>query len=132
MRIHRLLYLASVLLAAPLAAQDSRPSAAKIDITGNWAFSVISPAGQGTPTVVFKQKGDSISGTYKSNALGTKEFIGTLKEGKIAFEFPAESGGQQFMMSFSGTVDDKDNMKGSIDFSGMATGSFTGKRSAAP
>lgn len=125
-RIHRLAI--ALAIAAPLVAQD-KP---KIDVTGTWAFTVQSPAGTGSPSVTFKQAGDTLTGEYKSNALGTHGFKGTLKDGKISFAFDAESGGQQFTMSFTGTVDDKDNMKGSIDFSGMATGSFTGKRQQPP
>lgn len=114
--------------AAPLGAQASKPDSAKVDISGNWTFTVQSPAGTGTPSVVFKQKGDSISGTYKSQALGTHDFTGTLKDGKIQFAFDAESGGQQFTMAFTGTVESKLSMKGSIDFSGMATGQFAGTK----
>ena len=49
---------------------------------------------------------------------------GTLKDGKIRFSFDAESGGQAFTMMLDGA----DAMKGGIDFFGMATGAFSGKR----
>jgi hypothetical protein len=114
----------AALVASPLRAQDAK----KIDLTGTWNFTVQSPAGTGTPTVSFKQGGDTLTGTYRSQALGTHEFKGTFKDGKIAFAFNAESGGTQFLMAFTGTVTDSDTMKGDIDFSGMASGSFTGKR----
>ena len=116
------------LIAEPAHAQAAAKSDAKVDITGKWSFTVESPAGTGTPTVTFKQKGDSISGRYSSQALGEHDFTGTLKDGKIRFGFDAESGGQAFVMAFDGTLDGADAMKGSIDFSGMATGSFAGKR----
>lgn len=109
---------------APLRAQGEK----KLDITGKWSFTVESPAGTGTPTVAFVQKGDSLSGRYISQAIGDHEFTGTLKDGKIEFSFPAESGGQQFVMAFAGAMDGPDAMKGALDFSGMATGSFAGKR----
>jgi hypothetical protein len=133
MRTFRFL-LAAVLLAmipASLRAQSAPPAAAKpdstkIDVTGKWNFS-IEPF-NGTPTINFTQKGDSISGEYISNALGTHKFVGTVKAGKIAFAFDAESGGQKFTMSFRGKVDDADTMSGTIDFSGMADGTFAGKR----
>src|SRR5262245_5195944 len=105
-RLLKTLFVGAVIAAAPLGAQ-AKPDSAKIDITGSWSFTVQSPAGTGTPSVTFKQTGDTLTGTYKSNALGTHEFRGLLKDGKITFEFPAESGGQQFMMSFSGTVESK-------------------------
>lgn len=87
-----------------------------------------SDVGTGTPTVTFTQKGDSLTGRYSSQSLGERDFTGTLKEGKIEFGFSAEVQGQAFSMSFSGTLDGSDAMKGSIDFGGMATGTFTGKR----
>lgn len=121
--------LAAVLLttlASTAAAQtDKKPAA---DITGKWAFSVTSDVGTGTPSLTFKQKGDSISGHYSSQALGEIDFVGTYKDGKINFGFNAEAGGQTFAMSFAGAVEGEDDMRGSIDFAGMATGSFTGKR----
>jgi hypothetical protein len=122
------LFIALAVISAGAAAQD-KP---KIDITGTWTFTVQSPAGTGTPTVVFKQGGDTLTGTYRSQALGTHDFKGTLKDGKISFAFNAESGGTAFTMQFTGTVADKDNMKGDIDFSGMAQGSFSGKRAPPP
>lgn len=44
------------------AAQD----AAKLDITGKWAFTVQTDQGSGTPSVTFKQQGDAGvgSGTF--------------------------------------------------------------------
>lgn len=127
MRSTRTLMLALVCAAALPAALRAQGDA-KLDVTGKWSFTVESPAGTGTPTVTFTQKGDSISGRYSSQALGEKDFTGTLKAGKIEFSFPAESGGQAFVMAFSGTMDGADAMKGAIDFSGLATGSFAGKR----
>jgi hypothetical protein len=132
MRRFALALIASISLAASAGAQgDAKPDDKRVDITGKWSFTVQSPAGTGTPTVTFKQKADTISGTYISNALGERTFNGWLKDGAIKFAFEAESGGQAFLMSFSGTLDGKDAMKGTIDFSGMATGSFTGKRQPA-
>ena len=101
---------------------------AKPDITGKWAFTVQTDAGSGTPTVTFKQHGDSISGHYSSQVLGERDFKGTFKDGKISFAFSADVEGQQFSMSFSGTMDGPDAMKGSVDLGGMATGTFSGKR----
>lgn len=101
---------------------------AKPDFTGKWAFTVQTDAGSGTPTVTFKQQGDSISGHYSSQVLGERDFRGMFKDGKIAFAFSAEVEGQQFTMSFSGAMDGPDAMKGSVDLGGMATGTFSGKR----
>jgi hypothetical protein len=126
--LHGIVVLAVLALPLTAAAQDEK----KVDITGRWAFTVTSDVGSGTPTVTFKQAGDSISGRYSSQALGERDFTGTLKDGKIVFSFTAESGGQAFTMSFAGEMDGKDAMKGSIDFSGFATGTFAGKRLPTP
>jgi len=122
----RLLSLA--LLAFPVFAGAQAPDTSKVDVTGKWAFTVQSDVGNGTPTVTFKQKGDSITGRYSSMALGERDFVGTVKNKKITFGFTAEAGGQSFSMSFAGTIDGPDAMSGSIDFAGMATGAFAGKR----
>jgi hypothetical protein len=130
MRLSHLLA-AALLAATPsfASAQAAKPDTSKIDIAGNWTVAVQSDVGSGTPTITFnKAKGDSISGTYISNALGRHDFVGTLKEGKIAFGFTADAGGQSFGMSFSGIMENADTMSGSIDFAGMATGTFSGKR----
>jgi hypothetical protein len=119
---------AAFVVALPALVHAQSTEEKRLDITGKWAFSVQSDVGTGTPTVTFKQAGDSISGRYSSQSLGERDFTGTLKNGKIEFSFSAETGGQAFTMSFSGTVESKDSMKGSIDFSGFATGIFTGTR----
>jgi hypothetical protein len=128
MRITRkLLTAAAALLLVPAFAHAQADK--KIDIVGKWSFNVQSDVGSGTPTVTFNaQKGDSISGRYSSQTLGERDFVGTYKDGKIAFGFTAEAGGQTFSMSFAGKVDNADEMSGSIDFAGMATGTFYGKR----
>lgn len=118
------LFAAIVWQPSMVSAQDTKP----VDVTGKWTMNVMSDAGSGTPTVTFKQTGDSLSGHYSSQNLGEREFVGTIKAGKIEFGFQAESGGQQFSMYFSGTVEGPDAMNGAIDFAGMATGTFTAKR----
>jgi hypothetical protein len=137
MRLTRTLLAGLVFSAAvPVAAvaqADTKPAPATVDIVGKWAFNVQSDVGSGTPTVTFTtQKGDSISGRYSSQALGEHDFVGTFKDGKLAFGFAAEAGGQSFSMSFAGKLDNNDEMTGSIDFAGMATGTFYGKRQKPP
>jgi hypothetical protein len=131
MRAIRTLFAALSLAIIPAVAHSqSTPAKAdtsKTDVTGKWAFNLESPF-PGTPTVTFKQKGDSISGQYISQVLGTKDFVGTAKAGKVDFAFAAESGGQSFTMTFAGKLSDADTMTGTLDFSGMANGTFSAKR----
>ena len=132
MRTLRLALAAIALTIAPAvahsqsAATAAKPDTGKVDVTGKWSFYI--EMFSATPTVTFTQKGDSITGQYISATLGTKDFTGTVKGRVIAFSFPAESGGQSFVMAFSGKVDDADTMSGNIDFSGMAQSAFSGKR----
>lgn len=98
------------------------------DVTGRWLMDVQSELGSGTPTITFVQKGDSISGRYSSQTLGERDFVGTIKDGKLEFGFQAEVQGQAFSMYFTGALDGTDAMGGSIDFAGMGTGTFTAKR----
>lgn len=131
MRTLRLLAAAVALAMIPAAAQaqssSAKPDTSKIDVTGKWNMNIESPV-QGTPTVTFTVKGDSLKGQYISNAIGTHDFVGTIKGRTLTFSFPAESGGQSFTMAFTAKVEDADTMTGSIDFSGMATGTFSAKR----
>ena len=131
MRTLRFVIAALALAMIPAAAQSqatpAKPDTAKIDVTGKWNMNIESPV-QGTPTVTFTVKGDSLKGQYISNAIGTHDFVGTIKGRTLTFSFPAESGGQSFTMAFTAKVEDADTMSGSIDFSGMATGTFSARR----
>jgi hypothetical protein len=131
MRALRILFAAIIAAATPAVAQaQSTPPKAdtiKVDVTGKWQFNIETPF-PGTPTVTFVQKGDSVSGQYISSALGTKDFVGVVKARVVTFSFAAESGGQNFVMAFSGKLEDADTMRGDIDFSGMAQGTFSAKR----
>src|ERR1051325_9763812 len=124
--------LLAVLIAVPVGAhaQSAKADTLHFNVVGKWAFTVQTGAGNGSPTVTFlTQKGDSITGHYSSANLGERDFIGTYKGNKIGFWMNAESGGQSFSMSFSGTVDSADSMSGTIDImNGMASGEFLGKR----
>lgn len=123
-------YLALVVLASALGAhQAAAQSGTNIDVTGKWLFNVTTDAGNGTPTVTLKQQGDSLTGHYSSQTLGETELKGTVKDGKIMFRFPVSEQGTTLTVTYTGTVESKDSMKGRVDIGGMATGSFTAKRS---
>src|SRR5689334_3679369 len=131
MRTLRSVIAAFALAMIPAAAQSqstpAKPDTSRIDVTGKWNFLIESPV-QGTPTVTFTVKGDSLKGQYSSQDIGTHEFVGTIKGRTLTFSFPAESGGQSFTMAFIANVQDADTMSGTIDFTGMADGTFSAKR----
>jgi len=122
-------YLTIIVLASAIGAHGAAAqSDAKIDVTGKWVFNVTTQAGTGTPTVTLKQQGDSLTGHYSSQTLGETELKGTLKNGKIMFRFPVSAEGTTLTVTYTGTVDTKDSMKGNVDIGGVASGSFTAKR----
>jgi hypothetical protein len=53
--------------------------AEKVDVTGAWAFAPEMPDIKATPTVVFKQDGESLSGEYQSQTYGRFPLKGTIK-----------------------------------------------------
>jgi hypothetical protein len=101
---------------------------AKVDVTGKWVFSVTTDAGTGTPTVTLKQQGDSVTGHYSSQALGEADLKGSVRDRKINFSFRVELQGTPLVVSYAGTIESNNAMKGTIDIGGAATGTFTAKR----
>jgi len=122
-RIACVVALAVVALTARGSAQS-----AKIDVTGKWLFSVQTDAGTGTPTVTLKQDGENLTGHYSSATLGEADLTGTLKGKDIKFAFKVDAQGTALDITYSGTVEDKDSIKGEVDLGGLGKGTFTAKR----
>jgi streptogramin lyase len=123
----------AVLVAVALACLPASMAAiaraqSKIDVTGTWAFEVQTEAGTGTPQVTFKQDGEKLTGVYSSQLLGQLELTGSVKGQAIQFTLAANVQGNALEVVFSGTVDDSASMKGTVTFTGVGEGSFTGKR----
>jgi hypothetical protein len=114
----------AVLVTTAADAQD----AAKIDLTGKWIFDVETSAGSGMPTVTLKQDGEKLTGHYSSMQLGEADLTGTVKGREITFSFTATVLDMKIPVTYSGTVDEKQAMKGKIVITGLGDGTFTGKR----
>lgn len=115
-----------VCLAGIPAAQTQAP--AKVDVTGAWAFEVKTEMGTGTPQVTFTQEGEKLTGHYSSAVLGEADLTGTVKGAAIEFSLTAEIQGNSITLTFSGTVEDNNSMKGKVSFGGFGEGTFAGKR----
>lgn len=113
---------------AALAAAFAAPAAAQSqNVTGDWAFSVQTDQGSGSPSISFKQDGESLTGTY-SGLFGTAPLKGTLKGTAIEFSFESEAQGQRVDSVYKGTVE-KDEMKGTVAIAGgQLNGTFTASR----
>jgi hypothetical protein len=100
------------LLAVPLFA---------VNLTGTWNAKVDLGDQQGSPTFVLKQDGEKLTGTY-SGALGEAPIKGTIKGSDVTIDFEA-SGAQ---IHYAGKVDSAGTtMKGTVDYGGQASGTFT-------
>jgi hypothetical protein len=120
-----MLTLLAVVLAASLtvAAQST-----KVDVTGKWLFNVQTDAGGGTPTVTLKQDGEKLTGHYSSQTFGEVDLTGTVKGQDIKFSFSADAQGTTLQVTYAGTIESKDSMKGTVDLGGLGQGTFTAKR----
>jgi len=121
----------AVVLAATLALLPARVAAqagGKPDLSGKWLFSVTTDAGTGTPSVTLKQQGDTLTGHYSSQALGEADLKGTVKDNKISFTFKTEVQGTALVVTYAGTVESKDSLKGTVELGGFGAGTFTAKR----
>ncbi len=93
------------------------------DITGTWKAAVETDAGSGSPKFTFKQAGDKLTGTY-SGQLGDAPLNGSIKGDDIEFSFQAAPQGDTVTVKYKGKVTGN-QMKGSVDLGGLATGTFT-------
>jgi hypothetical protein len=114
--------------ALPHATALAQTPASKVDLTGKWLFDVTTGAGNGTPTVTLTQKGDSLTGHYSSQALGEAELTGSVKDGKFSFWATVSVQGTSFDITYSGTIESKDALKGTVTLGELGSGTFTAKR----
>lgn len=99
----------------------------KLDVTGRWAFAVETAAGSGNPTITLKQDGDKLTGHY-SGQLGEADLTGTVKGADISFKFTVDAQGNMLDITYTGTVDAKDSMKGKVSIAGLGDGTWTAKK----
>jgi hypothetical protein len=71
---------------------------------------------------------DSVTGHYSSQLLGERAIKGIVKDNKITFSFSSEVQGQTFTVTYTGTVESADAMKGTVDLGGASSGTFTAKK----
>jgi len=113
----RLLWIALLagLACAPLLAHD---------ISGNWEFNVDTGAGSGSPSFVFKQDGEKITGTY-TGLFGKADLTGTVKGNQIDFKFDFSYSGQSGVAHYSGTIESPKKMKGKVEIGDLGEGTWT-------
>ncbi|MBP6771489.1 MAG: hypothetical protein KA154_00750 [Gemmatimonadaceae bacterium] len=112
------------LVAFALSATVAVAQKALADVTGKWAFAVVTENGTGTPSVVLKQEGEKLTGTYESARMGIRNIEGSVKKDSISFALK----GGEVELTFKGKVVDKDNLEGVVDLGGQGGATFTAKR----
>jgi len=112
----------SFALAGALMAQTA------VNLTGKWLFTVQTSAGNGTPTVMLKQDGEKLTGHYSSAQLGEAELTGTVKGSDVKFTFGTDVQGAHLEVTYTGTIESQDSLKGTVNLGGLGDGTFTAKR----
>ena len=97
------------------------------EVAGNWAISVETQAGGGTPTLTLIQDGESLTGTYSSQVFGEQKVTGTVKGNAITFGFTASIEGNTIKVTYTGTVE-ATSMKGKVSLGELGEGTFTAKK----
>jgi hypothetical protein len=97
------------------------------DVTGEWIFDVSTSQGSGSPTFAFQQDGEKLTGTYRG-LFGEASLTGTVKGRTLKFSFTANAQGTELVVTYDGELEDNDSVKGTVDFGGMGSGTFEGRR----
>lgn len=118
---------AGVAFALVVSTALTHAQAAKIDVTGKWAVTIQTDQGSGTPTITLKQDGEKLTGHY-SGQFGEADLTGSVKGQNIEFSFTVDVQGNALKEIYTGTIENKDSLKGKVDLSGLAQGTFTAKR----
>jgi hypothetical protein len=115
-------------LVVPLDARARAGQAATTDVSGVWIFTVESAAGTSNPTVTFKQEGEKLTGQYSSTLVGEANLTGTVKGRTIEFAVTATVQGVALQLTYSGTLDGTDTMRGKLTAGEFGDGTFTARR----
>src|SRR3990172_7652255 len=114
-----------ILVAAAFIALVVGLGAAQQSVAGKWNLTVQLEQGSGAPTVVFKQDGETLTGTY-TGQFGEAPLTGTLKGKDIVFRVKISAQGYDVEFTYSGALESETTMKGTVDLGGMASGTWTG------
>jgi hypothetical protein len=118
----------AIVLVAGAGSMGVAGQAAKVDVSGEWVLTVESQLGKTNPTLTLKQDGEKLTGKYTSQLMGDVDLTGTVKGQAIEFSVSANVQGQALDLKYTGTVESKDSMKGTLSAGDAGGGTFTGAR----
>jgi hypothetical protein len=113
--------IASMVLLISVAAQSD------VNVTGEWAFTVETAQGSGTPTFIFKQDGEKLTGNYRGQ-FGEAPVTGTVKGADIKFTIKISAQGQELTITYTGKIETKDTMKGTAVLGELGEATWSAKR----
>ena len=94
------------------------------DISGSWEAQVETSAGSGSPSFVFKQEREKLTGSY-SGALGQAQLTGSVKGDAVEFSFDVSPQGDKVKVVYKGTIKSPKSMAGSLVVESLAEGTWT-------
>lgn len=104
-----------------------KPADAKPDVSGTWNVSVATSSISANPTLVLKQDGEKLTGTYISQQYGEFALEGRVRDKAINFSFTMTIEGNPLLVTFGGTAE-QDSMSGRVNYGDLVEGTFTAKR----
>ena len=100
------------LFAATAWSQEAKQAKA-VDVTGTWEITSESPRGTMTRNITFEQQGDELTGSIETRSGPVPIQKGSIEGNKISFTVVFSRGGNNFEMTYTGTVDG-DTAKGTF------------------
>jgi len=116
----------TITTAAFLLAATLTVGAQSTNVSGNWKLTFETPNGAANPSLVLKQEGEKLTGTYKGR-FGEFPLEGAIKGKEIKFTVKVNAQGQELLLEYAGTVEG-DAMKGKVKFGDMGEADFSGKK----
>jgi hypothetical protein len=121
-------FVLALAIASPMPLLAGAPGQDKpADVAGAWTLTVETAAGTATPSLEFKQDGETLTGTYTSQVFGEQKLTGTIKGNAITFGFIGSLQGETVTVTYTGTVDGT-TMKGKVTVGDLGEGTFTGEK----
>jgi len=97
------------------------------DVSGTWTFAVELSIGSGSPTLVLKQEGNKVTGTY-SGAVGEAKVTGTVNGDKVELSADSEAAGEKIKIVYKGTIKSATMMEGTATYGALGEGTFTARK----
>ncbi len=117
----------AVLCIALAAACPAAPASEQVNVNGEWQLNIETDNGTFTPTAVFTQDGEKLSGTYKGR-FGESKLEGSIKGKTIEWQVTIDVQGQAVTLNYKGEVTADDSMKGSVQMGDFGSAEWTAKR----